>query len=91
MTYELYMTDEDLKVFEAEQLVKGMSHANDLVQLVVEDEHHWVAREKAAEKLIKLWYDGRRGGITLDHLAYVGDHAAEPHKSRANEIIRANI
>lgn len=91
MVSELDMNDEDLKVFEAEQLVKGMSHADDLVHLVVEDEHHWVARERAAEKLIKLWDDGRMGGVTLDHLAYVSDHADEPHKSRANEIIRANL
>lgn len=91
MVSELDLTDEDLEVFEAEQLVEGMGRADDLVYLVVEEEHHWVARNKAAKKLIKMWEDGRHGGVTLGHLAYVGDHAEEPHKSRANKIIRNNI
>lgn len=63
---------------------------DDLVHLVVDDKGSCDS-DRAAEKLIKLWEDGRQGGITLDHLAYVGDHADEPHKSRANQIIRDNI
>ena len=63
---------------------------DDLVQVVVDSDGSCDS-DRAAEKLIELWEDGRQNGITLDHLAYVGDHATEPHKSRANEIIRANI
>ena len=92
MTSDLGLTDDDFKDFEAEELVKGINNADDLAQLVVEDEHHPVARAAAAEKLLKMWEDGgRQGGITLDHLAYVGDHADEPHKSKANQIIRNNL
>lgn len=91
MTSDLDLTDDDLKVFEAEELVKSTSNADDLVHLVVEDEHHPVARMAAADKLLKMWEEGRQGGITLDHLAYVGDHADEPHKSKANQIIRNNL
>jgi hypothetical protein len=91
MVSKLDLTDEDLQVFEAEQLVKGMSHADDLVQLVVDEDYPSCARVWAAEKLVNMWKDGRQGGVTLDHLAYVGDHADEPHKSHANEIIRNNL
>jgi hypothetical protein len=87
----LDQSDDDLKDFEAEQLVKQTNNPDDLVHLVVEDEHHWLARQGAAEKLIKMWEESRQGGITLDHLTYVGDHADEPHKSKANQIIRDNI
>jgi hypothetical protein len=91
MASDFDLTDDDLKTFEAEDLVKKTNNADDLVHLVVEDEHHPVARTAAAEKLLKMWEDGRQGGITLDHLAYVGDHAGEPYKSRANQIIRDNL
>ncbi len=63
---------------------------DDLVQVVVDSEDSCDS-DSAAIKLIELWETGRRNGITLDHLAYVGEHAAEPHKSRANEIIRDSI
>lgn len=63
---------------------------DDLVHVVV-DGVGSCASDRAAEKLIELWKDCRQNGITLDHIAYVGDHADEPHRSRANEIIRANI
>jgi len=89
-------TEEDLAMFEDTHLVEGMEHADDLVHVVVGESYNWAARERAAEKLLEMW-DGqwtreyRNSGITLDHLAYVGDHAEEPHKSRANQIIRENI
>lgn len=91
MNSDLDLTEEELELFEAGDLVKKTSNADDLVQLVVEDRCHWATRLDAAEKLIRLWEDGRQGGITLDHLSYVGDHADEPYKSRANRIIRDNI
>ena len=91
MASDFDLTDDDLKTFEAEKLVKETNNADDLADLVVEDEHHPVARTAAAEKLLKMWEEGRQGDVTLDHLAYVGDHADEPHKSKANQIIRDNI
>jgi|GEM_PF-5187195 len=63
---------------------------DDLVHVVVDGEDD-NARDQAAAKLIELWENDRQNKITLDHLAYVGDHADEPQKSRANEIIRNNI
>lgn len=85
------LTDDDPKAVLAMDLVENTDHADDLAHLVVGDEHYPVARTAAAEKLIKMWEDGRQGGVTLDHLVYVGDHADEPHKSRANQIIRDNL
>lgn len=64
--------------------------ADDLVRVVVDDKGSCDS-DRAAEKLIELWENGRQNGITLDHLAYVGDHADEPHKSQANQIIRDNL
>lgn len=63
---------------------------DDLVHMVVDIESGSES-DRAAEKLIELWENGRKNNVTLDHLVYVGDHAAEPHKSRANQIIRDNI
>jgi hypothetical protein len=63
---------------------------DDLVQVVVDSESG-CGSDRAAEKLIELWENGRQNNVDLHHLAYVGDHAAEPHKSRANQIIRDNM
>lgn len=91
MTSDLDLTEDDLKVFEAEELVKVTNNADDLVHIVAEKEHHHIARSAAAEKLLKMWEDGRKGGITLDHLIHVGDYAQEPYKSKANQLIRDNL
>ncbi len=91
MASDFDLTGDDLKAFEAQDLVTKTNNADDLAHLVVEDEHHPVARTAAAEKLLKMWEEGRQGGITLDHLAYIGDRADEPYKSKANRIIRDNL
>ncbi len=71
--------------------VACMDHADDLLHLFAEESFSAAARAAAAEKLIKMWEEGRQGKITLHHLAYVGDHADEPQKSKANQIIRDNL
>lgn len=83
--------DDDLEALEAEGLIQSTDNADDLTYFVVEEELPQVARTKAAEKLLKLRKDGRKGGVTLDHLTYVGDHAEEPYKSEANQIIRDRL
>lgn len=75
---------------EGTDLVASTNNADDLVHFVAEEHHHPHVRNAAAEKLLKMWQDGRKGGITLDHIAYVNDHAEEPYKSQANQI-RNNI
>lgn len=88
MTGELVgMTPDDLKVFEAQELVRRTNDPDDLASIVTEDQHHWVARNDAAEKLIEMFLAGDMR-CDLNHLAIVGDHADEPHKSEANSIIR---
>lgn len=92
MKSNLDLSDDEAQAFEGEELVKQTNSPHDLAYLVVEKQHyHSVTRQRAAEKLLKMWEDGRQNGITLDHLAYVGDHADEPYKSKANEIIRTHI
>ena len=88
---EFELTDESFKVVIALHLVAVIKNADDLVQVVTSEEHDSAAREWAAAKLLIMWEDDRKGGVTLAHLAYVGDHADEPHKSQANQIIRDNI
>ncbi len=84
--------DDDLNPWEAYELVKETNDADTLVHLVVEEEHYpSEIRQVAAEKLIKMCENGRKGGVTLNHLACVGDHADEPYKSRANKIISDNL
>lgn len=78
------MTEADVDFFlEADRVV-------DLVHVVVESksEHD---RDRAAAKLIELWHAGRKGGVTLHHLAYVGDYAGEPYSAQADDIIRNNL
>lgn len=79
------LADDEMAALE---LVKKTNEADILVHLVVEEDLPSVARQAAAEKLLKMWREGRRGGVTLDHLVYVADHADEPHKSDAEQIIR---
>ncbi len=80
----------DRKFSETEvEFFLGEGRADDLVHVVVDGGS--CDSDRAAEKLLTMWEDGRRSGVTRDHLAYVGDHANEPHKSRANKIIRDNI
>jgi len=91
MVSELDITDEDLEVFDAQQLVKGIADADTLADIVTNDEHHWAARNDAAAKLIELWEKGCQNSVTLDHLAHISDHAEEPYKSQANQIIRTSL
>jgi len=72
---------------DAVNLVQKTTHADDLVHLLVEDHFPSEAKDLVAARLMNMWKD-RSGGITLDHLVYIGDHADEPYKSEANEIIR---
>ena len=62
----------------------------DLVHVVVESKSEY-DRDRAAAKLIELWHAGREGGVTLHHLAYVGDYAGEPFSTEADDIIRNNL
>lgn len=88
-------TDEDLEIYAAAEdlqlIEQGNLCADDLTQFVIDEEYHSTVRVTAAKKLLEMWNNGRVGGITLDHLAYVGDHANEPYKSQANQIIKDNI
>lgn len=78
------MTEADVEFFlETDRVV-------DLVHVVVESKSEY-DRDRAAAKLIELWHDGRKGGITLHHLAYVGDYAGEPFSAEADDIIRNNL
>ncbi len=87
MTSRPSMTADELAVFEAQHLVRGIDDPDILASIVIEDGHHWAAKNDAAVKLIKMFFNGNmRCGLT--HLAYVGDHADEPHKTEANKIIR---
>jgi len=83
--------EEDSDVIDAQMLVESENTADRLAHMVVEDDFHPCAKSAAAKKLIKLWKNDRQGGVTLDHLAYVGDYADEPYKSKANQIIRDNL
>ena len=83
--------EEDSNAMGAQMLVESENTADRLAHMVVEDDFHPYAKSAAAKKLIKLWKDGRQGGVTLDHLTYVGDHADEPYKSEANQIIGDNL
>ena len=83
--------EEDSDVIDAQMLVESENTADGLAHMVVEDYFHPCAKSAAANKLIKLWKNGRQGGVTLDHLAHVGDYADEPYKSKANQIIRDNL
>lgn len=75
----------------AMDLVAGTDDADDLVYLVVGDMFPQAGRDAAAKKLIEMWKNNRQGGVTLDHLTYVGDYAEEPYKSEANQIIRDRL
>lgn len=83
--------DCDFAALNAEGLVKSTNNADELVYMLTEEEFNSAGKEAAAKKLLKMWKEGRANGITLDHLAYVGDYADEPSKSEANQIIRNNL
>lgn len=91
MTNNFDLDDDELEAVKAMNLVKNADHADDLTYFVLEDTFPQTARTAAAAKLLKNWKDGRKGGVTLDHLIYVGDHAKEPYKSEANQIIRDRL
>ncbi len=61
----------------------------DLVQVVASGKGS-ADSDRAAKKLIDMYLDGNLM-VGLDDLAYVGDHANEPHKSEANGIISRGI
>ena len=86
MVSELDRTSEDLTVFDAQQLVKDITDAEDLADIVINDDHHWAARNDAAEKLITMWKDDRRGGVDALHLSIVAEHAEEPYRSKAQVL-----
>lgn len=90
MVSELDLTKEDLGVFEAQQLVKGMDRVGDLVDVVINEKYHWAARNDAAQKLIDMYLDGNMS-VDRGHLAHVGRHADDPYKTQANEIIRDSL
>ena len=85
------VSDGDVLSYAAEQLVTHTHCPDELVHVLIESDFPRAARDSAAEKLIDMWENARdRSGITLDHLAYVGDHADEPYRTQANLIIRQN-
>ena len=91
MANDFDLNEDELEAVEAMDLVENADHADDLTYFVIEDRFPQTARTAAAAKLLKNWKDGRKGGVTLDHLTYVGDHAEEPYKSEANQIIRDRL
>ena len=80
------LTDVEL----SRQLVEGINCADDLFPLLTEEGIDCTVRAVAARKLIEMWEDDCRRGVTIDHIACAGDHADEPYKSRANQIICTN-
>ncbi len=93
----------EMELLYEQNLVKETDDADDLAYILICGCYQ-ETRNAAAAKLIKMWKEGRRGrvimfyqgcrlqnGVTLEHLTYVGDHAKEPHKSEANQIIRDNL
>lgn len=75
----------------ARQLVKGINNPDVLASIVVKKEkHHEIARNEAAKKLLDMFLAGDMR-CSSTHLAFVGDHADEPYKSQANDIIRLGL
>lgn len=83
-------TEVDHAMVAAQHLVSSINDPDALIDLVTQEEARWAGRNDAAAKLIKMFKDGDTR-CTLDHLAYVGDHADEPYKSEANELIRSRL
>lgn len=84
------MAGREFSETEVEFFLNEEGRVDDLVHVVVDCKGSCDS-DRAAEKLIELWENGRQNGVTLDHLVFVCDHADEPHRSRANQIIRTNI
>lgn len=78
----------DFDAFSALEVVERAINADDLTDMVIEDQFPWEGRTAAAKKLLEMWREGLVGGITIDHIACVRDHSVDPYKSEANQIIR---
>lgn len=57
----------------------------DLVHLVIDGVDSCNCN-RAAEKLITMWKDDRRGGVDPFHLSIVAEHAEEPYRSEAKML-----
>jgi len=83
------MTKEERIANEERRLVDATTDAEDLVKFVVErDKFSLNTRRIAGRKLLEMYKEGLRGGVSLFHVQYVADYADEPFKSKASKIIR---
>jgi hypothetical protein len=90
MYFQTDAGDYEQILYEADELLRGTDNPNDLAQFVIEDTKYCVLRNRAAKKILGMWSEGQNS-TTLDHVAIVAQHATEPFRGQANDILHSNM